>query len=115
MENLDLPHAEYAKALSTRQDHTTARDVLTKRGSVLCVGRRFLTPRTTNRPQCDCVAGRQFVTLELRIEGGKPEGDCDCLQLKTPTCIQFVKLVEPRMFTRLWCCICDSPAQWCSS
>lgn len=53
MGNLDLPHAEYAKALSTSLDHITVRDVLTKKEFVPCVGRRLLTPRTTNRHQFD--------------------------------------------------------------
>lgn len=55
MGNLDLPHAGYAKALSISLVHITARDVLTKKESVPCVGKRLLIPRTTNRPQFDFV------------------------------------------------------------
>lgn len=53
MANLDLPLAEYAKALSISLVHTTARDVLTRKEFVPCVERKLLTPRTTNRPQFD--------------------------------------------------------------
>lgn len=53
MGNLDLLLAEYAKALSISLVHITVRDVLTKKEFVPCVGRRFLTPRTTNRPPFD--------------------------------------------------------------
>lgn len=73
MGNLDLPYAEYAKALSISLVHITARDVLTKKESVPCVGRRFLIPRTTNRPQFDLV----FVAGDLSLaEKGMFVDDC---------------------------------------
>lgn len=53
MARVDLPPAEYAKVLSISLVHTTARDVHTKKEFVPCVEKRFLTPRTTNRPQFD--------------------------------------------------------------
>lgn len=50
-----LPSAASVRAPFTSWDHTIAKDAPTRKGSAPCVGRRFWTPRITNRPLSDCV------------------------------------------------------------
>ncbi|KAL0984110.1 hypothetical protein UPYG_G00137210 [Umbra pygmaea] len=75
LERRALAFAESARALFTNQDLTTARAVPTRKGSVPCVGKRFWTPRTTNRPLSDNL--RTCIQVDWS-EGGKTQMRNDC-------------------------------------
>lgn len=60
MERISSPLAEFVKVLCTSRVLITARAVLTKRASALCVEKRFWIPKTTNKRLSKCIEVSTF-------------------------------------------------------